>query len=114
MNTNSHALHLNGLNGTNPVAFLAAMGAFRLIAEAFPERTARLGWAPAGGSWTAVLHTSEETEPEQLVETLYKHLSSRANCSAFMVADNLKMPSSQFRVYATNATVAWMNDSDSV
>ena len=113
MNTKSHTLHLNGLNGANPVAFLAAMGAFRLIAEVFTERTARLSWIPAGGSWTAVLHTSEKIEAGQLVETFHKHLASRANSPALTVADNLKMPASQFRVYADDAASAWMNGSDS-
>lgn len=113
MNTNHHTLHLNGLSGASPLAFLAAMGTFRLIAELFPESTARLYWIPVGGSWTAVLLSSKEMEPEQLVKILHKHLTSRANSSAFTVADNLKMPASQFRVYATNAAFAWVNDSDS-
>lgn len=113
MNINQHTLHLNGLNGASPVAFLAAMGTFRLVAELFPERTVRLCWIPLGGSWTAALHTSGKIEPEQLVGALHKHLASRANSSALTVADNLKMPASQFRVYANDSASAWMNGSDS-
>ena len=112
MKSNSCTLCLSGLNGSNPVAFLAALGAFRSISEIFPERTVGLSWIPAGGAWAALLHTSEKTNPEELVELLHKHLETRANHAAVTVADNLKMPASQFRAYAKEAAGAWMNGAE--
>ena len=114
MTTNVHSLPLSGLSGGNPVAFLAAMGAFRLVAEAFPAIAVRLSWTPAGGSWAPILHTSQKTEPEQLVEALQKQMASRANCPALTVADNLKMPANRFRAYANDAATAWLKGSDPV
>lgn len=112
MKSNSYTLRLSGLNGSNPVAFLAALGAFRSISEIFEKRTFRLSWIPSGGAWLAILHSSEKIESEELVEALHKHLAARADHAAITVADNLKMPADQFRGYAKEAAAAWMNGSD--
>jgi hypothetical protein len=103
---------MTGLNGVNPLAFLAAVGAFRSIAEVAPKKSARLSWTPSGSAWTAVLHTSEKLEAEELVAILHPHLASRANQAALTVADNPKMPVGKFRAYANDAATRWLNHSD--
>ena len=39
-------LVLNGLDGANPLAFLAALGTLRGLTLAWPERRIRLSWTP--------------------------------------------------------------------
>lgn len=112
MKPNSHALCLTGLNGANPLAFLAALGAFRSIAEASPKKSVRLGWKPSGSAWSAVLHTSDKLDAYELVAVLHQYLANRANHSALTVADNPKMPASQFHAYANHAATAWLDQSD--
>lgn len=112
MKSNLHALRLNGLNGANPLGFLAGLGAFRAIADTSPERPFRLGWMPSGSAWSAVLHTSEKLGADELVTILHQHLAGRANHSALTIADNPKMPAGRFRAYARDAAAAWLNCSD--
>lgn len=112
MKSNPHALCLTGLNGANPLAFLAALGAFRAFAEALPKKSTRLSWKPSGSAWSAVLHTAEKVEADELVDALYQYLANRANHPALTVADNPKMPVALFRAYANDAMAAWLKRSD--
>src|SRR5687767_7590073 len=107
MKSHLHSLRLNGLNGSNPLAFLATLGAFRSLVETCPEKEIRLSWAPSGNSWAPVLHSAEQLMADELVALLHKHLAARADHPALTVADNLKMPADRFRTYATAAVDAW-------
>jgi hypothetical protein len=112
MKSQIHPLRLNGLNGSNPLAFLATLGAFRSFVEACPEKEVRLSWAPSGNSWSAMLHSPEPLIEDEMVTLLHRHLATHADHPAFTVADNLKMPADQFRAYASAAVDAWMDASD--
>ena len=41
-------LLLVGLDGSNPLAFLTAMGTLQTLADAWPDRNVRLGWQLQG------------------------------------------------------------------
>ena len=73
-------LILSGLDGSNPLAFLAALGTFRTLTlvgrttDAPDWLTAgiRLSWAPHGVAWRPVLHTSGPSSltPDALLDGL--------------------------------------------
>ncbi|MEW6166867.1 MAG: hypothetical protein AB1651_04110 [Pseudomonadota bacterium] len=67
----SEPLVLNGLNGVNPLAFLAALGSLRTAAEVF--ESARLAWRVVGGAWRPILTGCPVTE-EELSKRLFQRL----------------------------------------
>jgi CRISPR-associated endonuclease/helicase Cas3 len=64
-----HPIELTGLDGSNPLAFLAALGTLRVVDQAV-DGNARLHWVHKG-QWTPVLHVSAEVTPDTLVEKLH-------------------------------------------
>jgi CRISPR-associated endonuclease/helicase Cas3 len=49
------ALRLSGLDGTNPLGFLAALGLFRAVVEDAGQTQARMTWEPYRGTWIPAL-----------------------------------------------------------
>lgn len=53
--TAASELLLPGLDGTNPLGFLAALGAFRILSQSRPYGRASMKWTPRGGTWIPCL-----------------------------------------------------------
>ena len=47
-----------GLSGDNPLAFLAALGTFRILANRFPEWSLRLRWVAGPGHWVPAIRST--------------------------------------------------------
>ncbi len=65
-------LTLEGLDGSNPLAFLTALGAFRSLVNHAPQSQFKLSWAKSRGAWRPVLRTfsSEVLTEESLLDVL--------------------------------------------
>ncbi len=50
---------LPGLDGSEPLGFLAGLGVMRIVSGRYPETTIR--WEPAGGLWNPVIETEPAT-----------------------------------------------------
>jgi len=63
---------LRGLDGSNLLAFLAALGSLRVLtlAASRDEPPPRLGWRDEGGTWMPVLYTSTLATPDAIIERL--------------------------------------------
>lgn len=61
---------LTGLDGANPLAFLAALGAFRTLTSAWADREVRIGWTPSVGAWRPFLRIEPAVDRETIVETV--------------------------------------------
>ncbi len=59
---------LTGLDGSNPLAFLAALGALRLLSHGEPM--ARLCWRQQEGAWRPVLSGMEDVDQQTLCNRL--------------------------------------------
>ncbi len=46
---------LTGIDGANLLAFLAALGALQMLAQAWPNREVRMKWAPSAGAFRPAL-----------------------------------------------------------
>lgn len=70
-------LALHGLDGTNPLGFLAALGLLRVLGEHTPESEPRLRWEMAGMTWTPRLlgQAPWAEDGEALVAFLTQRLS---------------------------------------
>ena len=76
---NEEGLLLPGLDGDNPLGFLAALGLIRTIDSASAQSGAfRLWWTPQNGTWVAkvCLADTARVDPDELLETLLEILSS--------------------------------------
>lgn len=62
MNDSTSALLLNGLDGSNPLGFLAAVGTAVVSQDVFPE--IRLGWEQTEGGWRPSLAGCGDDEQE--------------------------------------------------
>jgi len=71
--TNSEGLLLPGLDGANPLAFLAALGTLRLLDGKQP--LSRLSWRPHASGWTAVVHSPGLNTGDHLCRTILSILN---------------------------------------
>lgn len=65
-------LELTGLDGSNPLGFLAALGTLRVLTEECPQVQPSMSWAPSRATWIPVLHfsSSEKITKEHLLHLL--------------------------------------------
>ncbi len=71
-----HEIVLSGLDGANPLGFLAALGTLKLLDRARPEWNARLSWVQRGG-WRARLHSHTPLAPDQVIICLAPLLQAK-------------------------------------
>lgn len=94
-------IDLPGLDGSNPLAFLAALGTLRLLDA--PDRPVRLAWHRAHGGWTARLSMDDELEDAELAQSLADHLRRSADHPALARWDDLSVTPEEFRDFVQEA-----------
>jgi CRISPR-associated endonuclease/helicase Cas3 len=75
--TQSRGLVLTGLDGSNPLAFLAALGALRTLSLAWPEKGVKMRWVQHAGAWRPemVLRDSGSPSSEDCLLALESQLA---------------------------------------
>jgi hypothetical protein len=94
---------LNGLDGSNPLAYLAALGALRMTSLAFPQRQVRMRWKNDSGGWRPHLAAEGTLDSDEWLDALDKVLRGETGQPAFGISSDLNMPCSDFRAVATEA-----------
>lgn len=115
---------LSGIDGTNPLGFLAALGAFRVAAKIAAQNTpaapVRLAWANTNGPWHPVLHTTAFADTAALLDALQEALShpnpalsiaEHDEHGTAQTANNPKIPAPDFRIAALEAREKWLDAS---
>ena len=104
------ALVFRGLDGGNPLAFLAAVGTLRTVTRAVPSAEWRLSWAIHDGHWSPMLvggaggaNDGMTLTEDGLVELLVPALTAMDDDPAFSFADDLTVDREQFRRVAYDA-----------
>ena len=95
-------LVLRGLDGGNPLGFLAAVGTLRILALAEADVGWRMRWCGFNGNWVPVLTVDRTVSQEELVELLFVALR-RDSTPEFDFAKNLSVDCATFRKVARNA-----------
>lgn len=104
-------LELTGLDGSNPLAFLAALGALRTLTLAWPERKVKMAWRLVW-KWTPVLQIDGAMiTREEVLAALHERLSNKQNEPYFALQAPVgepenslkKIPQSQYRRFAEMA-----------
>ncbi len=86
---------LDGLDGANPLAFLAALGTLRTTDHIWPDAGARLRWELTGAGWRARLALDADLSAPDWLERMATHLSEPE--PALSVADDLTLPCAAWR-----------------
>ena len=103
--TVSSELELSGLDGSNPLAFLAALGALRSLDAAYPDTQLEMRWLPDSGKWTPSIqwHGTEITR-STLCSSLIEYLAAPPQMELLeQIGDNLTIAPNRFRYLASEA-----------
>ena len=99
----SGALVLSGLDGGNPLAFLAAVGTLRTVDRSDPSAEWRLRWKFHDGHWSPVLVAGRPLTEDGLIELLMPTLETMDGDPSFCFADDLTVGCERFRRLAHDA-----------
>lgn len=100
----SEQVVLSGLDGANPLGFLAAIGTLRTLARGERRGHLRMHWRRGGGGWCPVLSTPGlPLDQDQLIERLHNELVSMRDHPAFGLGDDLSVSPGTYRDYAIAA-----------
>lgn len=61
---------LKGIDGSNPLGFLAALGTLRVTSLVWPGRDVRMRWQRESGAWRPVLGYREEAGEDEIAEVV--------------------------------------------
>ncbi len=101
--TASKSLLLNGLDGSNPLGFLAAIGTLRSATRADSSAEWKLSWQIHGGTWSPALHGSVPLTADSLIELLMPALKKMDGDPALNFDLDLTLTREQFRCVAQDA-----------
>lgn len=108
--TASEAILLTGLDGSNPLAFLAALGTLRCLTLAWPDRNVRMAWTQHAGAWRPRLAAHGLHDPNHLIDALWEVLMPGPNPAQrhqhLNLGKNLSVSPSLFRSHASQAAKA--------
>jgi hypothetical protein len=83
-------LLLFGLDGANPLAFLAALGTLRTLTLAIPDHTVRMDWIQHGTGWRPRLHSSPPIGDSDVLDALTARLESMQDHPALTWNDDIR------------------------
>ena len=95
-------LELTGLDGSNPLAFLAALGTLRMLSIHSPRSSVRLHWV-SRGSWCPVLSGADGMNADAILDALEEPLRSMSEHPALTIDRNLKIPPAAYRQFSLGA-----------
>lgn len=102
-NQGGSGLLLEGVDGANPLAFLAALGVLRGLSIAWPDRLVQLSWTERD-AWRPGLHVDREAiSREEVLDGLTSFADLRSGHEALDIGDNLTLSPDRFREAARAA-----------
>lgn len=96
------SLECQGIDGGNPLGFLAALGAFRTMSLEWPDDSVRLSWVERG-TWQPVLTATRSLSRETIAQDLSAALGKMRGHPAFTFANDLEVSPDDFRQFALQA-----------
>jgi len=101
-----NAIPLDGIDGANPLGFLAAIGTLAALSRAPDGEAPRLAWEARSGAWRPIIHVNDVTERRVVIDRLAKVLTQEERNPAFSIGDDLNLACDSFRAAALEAQTA--------
>ncbi len=98
----THVITLPGLDGANPLGFLAAIGTASIAQKIWPQT--KIHWVNNDGTWRPVLSGCILNEQEFISEVHTKLMT--ASMDAFDISNKLPFPASEFSAALRNAALS--------
>lgn len=95
--SDNNGILLKGLDGSNPLAFLAALGTLRTLTLALPDETIKMSWEQHDGAWRPRVWCSLGGDEDAVIEKVDDALSKATDRDSFAIGDNLNLRASEFR-----------------
>src|SRR5688572_17667633 len=73
--SDGNGILLKGLDGSNPLAFLAALGTLRTLTIALPGESVKMNWEQHEGAWRPRVRCSLASDRDAIIEKLDKGLT---------------------------------------
>jgi len=112
MNKNNNEIVLAGLDGSNPLAFLAALGTMRTLTNALPAIAVKMAWTQHGGHWSPVISLNRSFDEKELTQLLFDHLEKdiQKHPVAFMESLKGAAPDHVYQLFRHRSDHAELNN----
>ncbi len=111
----NNTLFLHGLDGSNPLAFLAALGTLRSLAVMNPESEFRLGWRIDSGAWRPFIESDTKLSESEFCEEMAVWLAAPPQLPIFeSIGDNLTLSPKAFGSLAQSSVDSATADPDDI
>jgi hypothetical protein len=91
-----HKIELIGLDGSNLLGYLAALGTLRVLSLDTTDGAVRMSWADRG-RWTPVLHHADAAEEDQVLDRLETLVCGEDSIHpAWRIGNDLTLPATEF------------------
>lgn len=101
---------LRGLDGANPLAYLAALGVLRVLTRAKAELRAKLAWCASEGAWRPRLRLVRALSHQELAEAVFEACNACRCDQALALGDDLVVDPAAYRRFAVAAAEAALAD----
>lgn len=98
-----HDLVLRGLDAANPLGFLAALGALRVLTLAADDRPPQLAWRKQDGAWRPCLFVAPSMTEEQWSQSLSDACGRAKSNAALALGDDLNVSPEAYGSYSRAA-----------
>jgi hypothetical protein len=100
-----HDIELTGLDGSNLLAFLAALGALRALSMEGPATSVRMSWTD-NGRWTPVLHHTQANGEDEVLTLLEQCVCGEDSIrSPWRIGNDLTLSCTEFAVLMREAAM---------
>lgn len=101
-------LLLVGMDGSNPLAFLAALGTLRTLTLAWADRNVKMSWTQHSGAWRPVLYAAADLDINALVHAIVAALHVGTDVASWhphlKLGKNLSVAPAKFAEHARHST----------
>lgn len=95
-NDDTHEIVLTGLDGSNPLAFLAALGTLRSLTLVWPHSEVKMAWRQERSAWRPLIQSITASDND-MVAALHEQCRIARNHPTLSIADNLAIDVKIFR-----------------
>jgi hypothetical protein len=105
-------LTLLGLDGANPLAFLAALGTLRTATRAFPDHRVTMSWQVRGGAYRPTLYLNAPVDQTRFNDALHQQLRCMSDHPAFAFDHDLNIKPEPFAEHVDQAAASAHDKAD--